>query len=123
MIVLGTPLDRVGLLFDLWEGDIADDWQKLHVPSTECPRISQAFLDGERTLLGEAIFRREYLAEFTASKHGMFDHELVQAALLPDEFDLNGAQPAGTLLQRRAIDTTTNTWTPAYVGPGLVLPS
>ena len=26
MIVLGTPLDRSGLLFDIWEGDIAMDW-------------------------------------------------------------------------------------------------
>ena len=66
MIVLGTPLDRTGLLFDMWEGDIALDWQKLHVPSTECPRISAAFLESERRLLGEAIYSREYLAEFSA---------------------------------------------------------
>ena len=71
MIVLGTPSDRVGLLLDMWEGDIALDWQKLHVPSTECPRISAAFLESERRLLGDAIFRREYLAEFSASQTGM----------------------------------------------------
>src|SRR5262249_25687130 len=53
MIVLGTPLDRVGLLFDLWEGDAAQGWQRLHVPSTECPRIPAAFLESERRLLGE----------------------------------------------------------------------
>jgi len=58
MIVLGTPLDRVGLLFDMWEGDAARDWQKLHVPSTECSRIPASFLESERRLLGEAIFRR-----------------------------------------------------------------
>ena len=94
MIVLGTPLDRVGLLFDMWEGDIAQEWQKLHVPSTECPRISTAFLESERRLLGEAIFRREYLAEFSASQTGMFDPELLQSALLPDVFSFAAPSPA-----------------------------
>jgi hypothetical protein len=75
MIVLGTPLDRSGLLFDIWEGDIAMDWMRVHVPSTLCPRIPAAFLESERKLLGEAIFRREYLAEFAASASGMFDHD------------------------------------------------
>jgi hypothetical protein len=87
MIVLGTPLDRVGLLFDMWEGDAAQDWLRLHVPSTECPRIPATFLESERRLLGEALFRREYLAEFSASATGMFDHDLLQGALLPDGFE------------------------------------
>ena len=55
MIVLGTPLDRSGLLFDIWEGGIAMDWMRVHVPSTLCPRIPAAFLESERRLLGEAI--------------------------------------------------------------------
>ncbi len=87
MIVLGTPLDRVGLLFDVWEGDAAREWQKLHVPSTDCPRIPASFLESERRLLGEVIFRREYLAEFSASATGMFDPDLLQAAMLPDGFE------------------------------------
>ena len=69
------------------------DWQKLHVPSTECPRISAAFLESERRLLGEAIFSREYLAEFSASQTGMFDPELLQAALLPDDFSFAAPSP------------------------------
>ena len=86
MIVLGTPLDRSGLLFDIWEGGIAMDWMRVHVPSTLCPRIPAAFLESERRLLGEALYRREYLAEFAASASGMFDRNLLQAALLPDNF-------------------------------------
>ena len=97
MIVLGTPLDRSGLLFDIWEGGIAMDWMRVHVPSTLCPRIPAAFLESERRLLGEAIFRREYLAEFAASASGMFDHDLLQAALLPDDFVFDqGNVPRGT---------------------------
>jgi hypothetical protein len=86
MIVLGTPLDRSGLPFDIWEGGIAMDWTRVHVPSTLCLRIPAAFLESERKLLGEAIFRREYLAEFAASGSGMFDHDLLQGAVLPDDF-------------------------------------
>ena len=95
MIVLGTPLDRSGLLFDIWEGGIAMDWMRVHVPSTLCPRIPAAFLESERRLLGEAIFRREYLAEFAASASGMFDHDLLQAALLPDDFVFDQGSRAG----------------------------
>ena len=86
MIVLGTPLDRSGLLFDIWEGGIAMDWMRVHVRSVLCPRIPAAFLASERKLLGEATFAPEYLAEFAASASGMFDHDLLQAALLPDDF-------------------------------------
>jgi hypothetical protein len=87
MLVLGTPLDRSGLLFELWEGEIAEGWQKIHVPSTECPRIPASFLESEHRLLGEALYRREYLAEFAASATGMFDPDLLHAALLPEGFD------------------------------------
>ena len=96
MIVLGTPLDRGGLLFDIWEGGIAMDWMRVHVPSTLCPRIPGAFLESERRLLGEALYRREYLAEFAASASGIFDHNLLlQAALLPDSFEFNQGSRAG----------------------------
>jgi hypothetical protein len=94
MIVLGTPLDRSGLLFDMWEGGIAESWQKIHVPSTLCPRIPAEFLESERRLLGEAIFRREYLAEFSASETGMFDRDLLEAAVLPDDFSFGAPSPA-----------------------------
>jgi hypothetical protein len=105
MLVLGTPLHRSGLLFDLWEGGNADPngpgraegWQKIHVPSTLCPRIPASFLESERKLLGEALFSREYLAEFSAPALGMFDPELLAAALLPEDFVFNrggAAMPA-----------------------------
>ena len=32
------------------------------------------------------MYASEYLAEFAASASGMFDHDLLQAALLPDDF-------------------------------------
>ena len=90
LTVLGTPLDRSGLLFDLWHSD-DPAWQRIHVPTTLCPRVSEEFLERERRLLGEAIYRRGYLAEFAASSTGMFDPELLQAALLPEGFDFAAA--------------------------------
>src|SRR5215468_2139339 len=86
----------------MWEGGIALDWQKLHVPSTECPRIPASFLESERRLLGEAIYRREYLAEFSASETGMFDPDLLQAALLPHDFVFNQGGPTMAPASARA---------------------
>jgi hypothetical protein len=107
MLVLGTPLDRSGLLFDLWEGGDAgrgaEGWHKIHVPSTLCPRIPASFLESERRLLGEALFRREYLAEFAAPALGMFDPELLAAALLPDDFVFNQGGLAMSTSIREAI--------------------
>lgn len=121
MIVLGTPLDRSGLLFDIWEGDIALDWRKVHVPSTECPRIPAAFLENERRLLGEAIFRREYLAEFAASATGMFDHDLLRAALLPDHFMFNQGGSDVVQAAGSSVQGTTNTTGSRYAN--LVIPA
>lgn len=127
MLMLGTPLDRSGVLFDLWESS-DPDWTHLHVPTTLCPRVPKDFLERERRLLGEAMFAREYLARFSASAAGMFDPDLLRAALLPDDFDFNAAgrgprqpvQPAGyppSPAPRAAIDTGGSRYASAVLAP------
>ena len=54
---------------------------RVRVPATKCPRISRTFLKEERLAMGDAWFRQEYLCQFVDSERGVFDRDLVEAAL------------------------------------------
>jgi len=62
--LLSTPNGRRGFFH---ESFTSDRWTAFSVPATECPRISQDFLDEERRLPGPAVFNREYLCDFGAT--------------------------------------------------------
>jgi len=63
IMMISTPLTRTGFFAKVWF-DGGPEWERYHVPSTLCARISAEFLESERRTLGEWMFRREYLAEF-----------------------------------------------------------
>ena len=50
-------------------------------PATECARIQGAFLEEERRSLGSGVVPAGYLCEFVDSGTGLFDRDLVEAAL------------------------------------------
>jgi hypothetical protein len=59
LICLSTPLGKRGFFWNSWiEG--GDDWRRVAVPAQRLQRISPAFLEEERRVLGEAGFRQEY---------------------------------------------------------------
>jgi hypothetical protein len=59
----------------------APHWARFLVPATECPRIAPAFLDHERLILGDVMFRQEYLCEFIAGPHTFLSLELIESAI------------------------------------------
>lgn len=63
MVALSTPAGRRGWFFNEWHGE--NDWMKVSVPATECPRIPTEFLEEERRSMGETRFAAEYCCEFT----------------------------------------------------------
>ena len=56
-------------------------WARVSVPATECPRISRAFLDGERLGMGDRAFRQEYLCEFADAEGQLFRDEYLERIL------------------------------------------
>jgi hypothetical protein len=63
MWLMSTPDGRSGFFYEIWaRGD--DNWLRISVPATECPRIPAEFLEEERGRKSEAVFRQEYLCEF-----------------------------------------------------------
>jgi hypothetical protein len=85
--ILSTPYGKTGFFYEAWAH--GDDWERHSAPATSCPRISSAFLEGERSEMGAAWFAQEYLCEFSDSGAGFFPRQIVDAALVkadPMEF-------------------------------------
>ena len=51
--------------------------------STECPLITQEFLQEQKRTLPDEIYRSEYLAEFTESAHCFFPYDLIRNSIDP----------------------------------------
>ena len=58
LIALSTPAGKRGWFYEAWIG--GDSWHRVKVAATDCPRISQAFLDEELRELGAQRFSEEY---------------------------------------------------------------
>ena len=78
--LLSTPFGKRGFFYENWAGG-SEDWVRVAVPATECPRIPKKFLEEERRQLGDLWFRQEYLCEFIDGGGQMFERDLVMAAL------------------------------------------
>jgi hypothetical protein len=78
--LISTPYGRRGFFYEAWMHG-GDQWKRFSVPATECERIPKEFLEEERGNLGPLWFRQEYLCEFLDGGDGVFDRDLIEAAL------------------------------------------
>ena len=83
IILLSTPGARVGFYYEIWAS--ADPtWTRIHVPATQCPRISPVFLEQMRREMHPDDFAREFMAEFGHSRNLLFHEASYLAAVQPD---------------------------------------
>lgn len=82
LMLLSTPNGRQGYFHDAWF-DAEADWNRIRVPATECPRISEKFLADQRRKMPEWRYRQEYFCEFADTVNSIFGHDLVDAAIDP----------------------------------------
>ena len=83
--LMSTPCGKRGFFYETWE-HAGPEWLRVKVPATECPRISKEFLEEQRSAMGLESFRQEHMCEFVGSGMGVFDRDLVEAAL-DDSFE------------------------------------
>lgn len=79
MIALTTPYGRRGWFYEQWES--GEGWSRTRVTAHDCPRISQRWLDAERTQIGEWMYRQEYLCEFVDTAEQFFSSVVIEAAM------------------------------------------
>jgi hypothetical protein len=83
IILMSTPFGRKGHFHDTWNGP-STGWLKIFLPATECPRITQDFLDDEMRTLGPLVFGREYNCAFSDNVTQLFQTNLIMRALTSD---------------------------------------
>ncbi|MBK9167737.1 MAG: hypothetical protein IPM24_09765 [Bryobacterales bacterium] len=83
LCAVSTPHGQKGFFYEAWTNG-GTLWQRFHVPATECPRLSPAFLAEEKFVLGDTRFRQEYLCEFLQPDDCCFPADLIDAAFTRD---------------------------------------
>ena len=78
LAALSTPFGTRGWFYDAWVS--SEPWERFEIPATECPRISQEFLDEERRTMGDWWFEQEYMCKFLDSSSQAFGREDVDRA-------------------------------------------
>jgi hypothetical protein len=78
LIALSTPAGKRGWFFEAWMQ--GDDWHRTKVAASDCPRITQAFLDEELRGLGAQRFSEEYGLEFLDPDEAVFPSAIIAAA-------------------------------------------
>jgi hypothetical protein len=80
MWLMSTPNGKRGFFWEEWSMG-GDQWKRVEVPATECPRISKEFLERERARAWrEEWFRQEYMCEFLDSDDWVFPRDLIEGA-------------------------------------------
>ena len=89
--MLSTPAGKRGAFIEAWES--GEGWERYELKASECPRISEAFLEEERKSLPARIFRQEYDCSFEDVEDQVFAYELVEQAITEEIsplFELHG---------------------------------
>jgi len=83
LITLSTPFGSRGWWYDAWRSK--DDWFRVEIPATMCPRITPGFLAEERRELGEWWFRQHFLSQFMDAESQAFATDDIDRAFTGEE--------------------------------------
>jgi len=83
LILMSTPNGKRGHFHEAWSKG-GDEWDRVEVPASKCPRITPEFLKQERRDLGEYHYRQEYECEFVDSAHQLFRSADIERAITDD---------------------------------------
>lgn len=93
LVMLSTPYGKRGVFYEEWTREPGGDnsaWERYEVSASECPRISEAFLEEEREALPPWVYRQEYECSFEETDDQVFATDLIDSAVSPDVTPLFG---------------------------------
>jgi hypothetical protein len=88
LMMLSTPYSKRGVFYEEWTS--GRGWERYEVPASQCPRISEGFLEEERASLPPFIFRQEYECSFEDTEDQVFTTDLIDRALTDEVEPLFG---------------------------------
>jgi hypothetical protein len=86
LMMLSTPYGKRGVFYEEWTG--GHGWERYEVPASQCPRISEEFLEEERRVLPSWVCRQEYECSFEETEDQVFTTEMVERAVSADVIPL-----------------------------------
>jgi phage terminase large subunit-like protein len=89
LMMLSTPYGKRGVFFEEWTS--GRELERYEVPARECPRISEDFLEEERSALPPWVFRQEYECSFEETEDQVFSAEMVERAVTSEVTPLFGS--------------------------------
>ena len=89
LIMLTTPYGKRGAFYEEWTGG-SDFWERYEVPASECPRISEEFLEEERAALPSWVYRQEYECSFEETEDQVFTTSMIERAVTSEVTPLFG---------------------------------
>jgi len=78
LVALSTPAGKRGWFYETWTS--GQEWHRVKIPASKCPRITKAFLDEELRELGAQRFSEEYELAFIEPNEAVFPSEIIAAA-------------------------------------------
>src|SRR5215216_1315943 len=88
LMMLSTPYGKRGVFFEEWSG--GHGWERYEVPASQCPRISEEFLEEEHASLPPFIFRQEYQCSFEETEDQVFTTDMIDRAVTDEVQPLFG---------------------------------
>lgn len=82
LIALSTPFGRRGFFYEAWIGP--EEWHRIKVSASDCPRISKEFLDEELRTLGALRFSEEYELTFVDDTTSVFSTTAIDRCFTHD---------------------------------------
>jgi hypothetical protein len=81
--MMSTPCGQRGFFYQTWAGasGSGEEWMRVCVRATDCPRISASFLERERGTMTAAEFAQEYMGEFHGDGTEYFNRQIIQDAI------------------------------------------
>jgi Terminase large subunit, T4likevirus-type, N-terminal len=88
LMMLTTPYGKRGIFFEEWTS--GHGWERYEVPASQCPRISEEFLEEERAALPSWVYRQEYECSFEETEDQVFTTAMIERAVSSEVTPLFG---------------------------------
>jgi phage terminase large subunit-like protein len=77
LAMLSTPAGPIGPFYEAWSNG-GEEWERVMIRASACPRINGAFLEEAKRRLGPALFDSEFNCEFLIAAGGLFDGQALE---------------------------------------------
>jgi Terminase large subunit, T4likevirus-type, N-terminal len=88
LMMLSTPYGKRGVFYEEWTG--GRGWERYEVPASQCPRISEEFLEKELAALPSWVYRQEYECSFEETEDQVFTSDMIDRAVTDEVKPLFG---------------------------------